>query len=430
MWFKLKLARAQWLIVLLAMLLQRSPAIRVLTVLEKALSQPVARIVQGTTWLATTMGVFHATAGATGLLASRDGGSFRTVDESYVAEIGQHVTLAFKLDGAPIVSWEVDFESDLVDGLAFINTSGEEVLAGPFERVGGPGGINKYYTVASDILILNGIPTTASVVATMDDPATNKNVLGIKAFDGNGESEGGWYGVQIEVPLAAPEFVWEPRSMSVPTGGRAQFFFEAEEGVDTVQWLKNGNTLTGQSGPTLILAETIGTDAGVYSVSIKKDGAERISAGATLTIDDAAAAAARVELRNQGFVEPGSDVLVSSLVVEGPSAATILLRGLGPDLEGANAPGFLGNPRLELSRTIFEGDVEVGAQELLSNDDWEVDPNAVELAAVLVANGKSLETGSKDAAILVTLPEGVYRIKLSGDGEWTGVGLAEMIVIE
>lgn len=427
MWFKLKLALSQWLIVLLAMLLQRSPAIRVLTVLEKALSQPVARIVQGTTWLATTMGVFHATAGATGLLASRDGGSFRTVDESYVAEIGQQVTLAFKLDGAPIVSWEVDFESDLVDGLAFINTSGEEVLAGPFERAGGPGGINKYYTVASDILILNGIPTTASVVATMDDPATNKNVLGIKAFDGNGDSEGGWYGVQIEVPLAAPEFVWEPRSMSVPTGGRAQFFFEAEEGVDTVQWLKNGSLISGESASTLILTETTALDAGVYSVSL--NGGKRISAGATLTIDDAAAAAT-VELRNQGFVEPGSDVLVSSLVVEGPSAATILLRGLGPDLEGANAPGVLGNPRLELSRTLFEGDVEVGAQELLSNDDWEVDPNAVELAAVLAANGKSLESGSKDAAILVTLPEGVYRIKLSGDGEWTGAGLAEMIVIE
>lgn len=429
MWIKFKLARAQWLIVLLAMILQRSPAIRVLTVLEKVLSQPVARIVQGTAWLATTMGVFHATAGATGLLASRDGGSFRTIDETYVAEIGEQVTLAFKLDGSSIVSWEVDFESDLVDGLDFINTSGEEVLAGPFERTGGPAGINKYYTVASSVLILNGIPTTASVVATMDDPATNKNALGIKAYDANGDSEGGWYGVQIEVPLAPPEFVWEPRSMSVPTGERAQFFFEAEEGVDTVQWLRNGNILPGQTGPTLILTDTIGTDAGVYSVLIRKDGAERISAGATLTIDDAAAAAT-VELRNQGFVEQGSDVLVSRLVIEGPSAATILLRGLGPDLEGANAPGVLGNPRLELSRTIFEGDVEVGAQALLSNDDWEVDLNAVELAAVLAANGKSLEVGSKDAAILVTLPEGVYRIKLSGDSEWTGAGLAEMIVIE
>jgi hypothetical protein len=429
MWFKFKLARAQWLIVLLAVLLQRSPAIRVLTILEKSLSRPVARIVQGTTWLATTMGVFHATAGATGLLASRDGGSFRTVDETYVAEIGEQVTLAFKLDDPSIVSWEVDFESDLVEGLDFINANGEEVLAGPFERTGGPSGINKYYTVASSVLILNGIPTTASVVATIDDPAKNKNVLGIKAYATNGGSEGGWYGIQIEVPLAPPEFLWEPRSISVPTGGRAQFFFEAEEGVDTVQWLRNGDTLSGQTGPTLILTDTIGTDAGVYSVSIKKDGAERISAGATLTIDDDAAAAT-VELSNQGFVGQEGDVLVSRLAIEGPSAATILLRGLGPDLEGANAPGFLSDPRLELSRMIFEGEVEVGAQQLLSNDNWETDPNAVEIAAVLSDSGKVLEAGSKDAAILVTLPEGVYRIKLSGDSEWNGTGLAEMTVIE
>ncbi|MFL3658955.1 MAG: hypothetical protein ACJ07L_13010 [Opitutales bacterium] len=429
MWFKFKLARAQWLIVLLAVLLQRSPAIRVLTILEKSLSRPVARIVQGTTWLATTMGVFHATAGATGLLASRDGGSFRTVDETYVAEIGEQVTLAFKLDDPSIVSWEVDFESDLVEGLDFINANGEEVLAGPFERTGGPSGINKYYTVASSVLILNGIPTTASVVATIDDPAKNKNVLGIKAYATNGGSEGGWYGIQIEVPLAPPEFLWEPRSISVPTGGRAQFFFEAEEGVDTVQWLRNGDTLSGQTGPTLILTDTIGTDAGVYSVSIKKDGAERISAGATLTIDDDAAAAT-VELSNQGFVGQEGDVLVSRLAIEGPSAATILLRGLGPDLEGANAPGFLSDPRLELSRMIFEGEVEVGAQQLLSNDNWEADPNAVEIAAVLSDSGKLLEAGSKDAAILVTLPEGVYKIKLSGDSEWNGIGLAEMTVIE
>jgi hypothetical protein len=429
MWFKFKLARAQWLIVLLAVLLQRSPAIRVLTILEKSLSRPVARIVQGTTWLATTMGVFHATAGATGLLASRDGGSFRTVDETYVAEIGEQVTLAFKLDDPSIVSWEVDFESDLVEGLDFINANGEEVLAGPFERTGGPSGINKYYTVASSVLILNGIPTTASVVATIDDPAKNKNVLGIKAYATNGGSEGGWYGIQIEVPLAPPEFLWEPRSISVPTGGRAQFFFEAEEGVDTVQWLRNGDTLSGQTGPTLILTDTIGTDAGVYSVSIKKDGAERISAGATLTIDDDAVAAT-VELSNQGFVGQEGDVLVSRLAIEGPSAATILLRGLGPDLEGANAPGFLSDPRLELSRMIFEGEVEVGAQQLSSNDNWETDPNAVEIAAVLSDSGKVLEAGSKDAAILVTLPEGVYRIKLSGDSEWNGTGLAEMTVIE
>ncbi|MBT3482148.1 MAG: hypothetical protein HN457_12040, partial [Opitutales bacterium] len=72
-------------------------------------------------------------------------------------------------------------------------------------------------------------------------------------------------------------------------------------------------------------------DAGVYSVSITKNGVESISAGATLTIEDDAAAVT-VELSNQGFVEQEGDVLESRLVIEGPSAATILLRGLGPEL--------------------------------------------------------------------------------------------------
>ncbi|MDE0767385.1 MAG: hypothetical protein OSB19_03265, partial [Opitutaceae bacterium] len=321
----------------------------------------------------------------------------------YAVNVGEDFEISFTVTGAPVQPARWIIQGKVAPGLA-MESNTNNVLVGS--------------EILGSIIFVRGQPTAAGIY-----------VFSAQAFNAGGDTDNNEYEVQVNVSAPAPEFVWEPRSMSVPTGGRAQFFFEAEEGVDTVQWLKNGNTLTGQSGPTLILADTTGSDAGVYSVSIKKDGAERISAGATLTIDDAAAAAT-VELRNQGFVEPGSDVLVSSLVVEGPSAATILLRGLGPDLEGANAPGVLGNPRLELSRTLFEGDVEVGAQALLSNDDWEVDPNAVELAAVLAANGKSLESGSKDAAILVTLPEGVYRIKLSGDGEWTGAGLAEMIVIE
>ena len=396
MWFKLKLARAQWLIVLLAMLLQRSPAIRVLTVLEKALSQPVARIVQGTTWLATTMGVFHATAGAT---------QFSTAPgrSPYAVNVGEDFEISFTVTGAPVQPARWIILGKVAPGLALESNTNNELVDSE---------------ILGSIIFVRGQPTTAGIY-----------VFSAQAFNAKGDTDNNEYEVQVTVAVPAPEFVWEPQSMSVPMGGRAQFFFEAEEGADTVKWLKNGNTLTGQSGPTLILAETIGTDAGVYSVSIKKNGAERISAGATLTIDDDAAAAT-VELTNQGFVEQGSDVLVSSLVVEGPSAATILLRGLGPELGGANALGILGDPRLELSRLIFEDEVEVGAQALLSNNDWEVDSNVAELAATLAANGKSLEAGSKDSAILVTLPEGVYRVKLSGDGVWTGTGLAEMTVIE
>ena len=65
-----------------------------------------------------------------------------------------------------------------------------------------------------------------------------------------------------------------------------------------------------------------------------------------------------------------------------------------------------------------------------ANDDWEVDLNAAELAAALSSSGKSFESGSKDAAILVTLAEGSYTVKFSGNSEWMGIGLAEMVVIE
>ena len=396
MWFKFKLARAQWLIVLLAVLLQRSPAIRVLTILEKSLSRPVARIVQGTTWLATTMGVFHATAGAT---------QFNTAPgrSPFGASVGEDFEMTFTVTGAPVEPSRWVIKGNLAPGLSLISNTNSVLEADQ---------------IMGSVILVRGQPTTAGIY-----------VISAQAFNTSGQTDNNEYEVQINVAAPPPQFLWNPQSMSVPMGGRAQFFFEAEEEVDTIRWRKNGMSLDGESGPTLILAETNALDAGVYSVSITKNGVESISAGATLTIEDDAAAVT-VELSNQGFVEQEGDVLESRLVIEGPSAATILLRGLGPELEGANAPGVLGDPRLELSRLVFEGEEEVGTQLLLFNNDWEVDSNAAELAAVLAANGKSLEAGSKDSAILVTLPEGVYRVKLSGDGEWNGTGLAEMTVIE
>ena len=117
MWFKFKLARAQWLIVLLAVLLQRSPAIRVLTILEKSLSRPVARIVQGTTWLATTMGVFHATAGATQLTAAP------AANESGVYEVtlGEYVGIAFTITGAPANPARWTIEGKIAPGLEAVS---------------------------------------------------------------------------------------------------------------------------------------------------------------------------------------------------------------------------------------------------------------------------------------------------------------------
>lgn len=427
---KIKFARYQWAAFALVMLLQRSPAIKVVSLFEKVLTQPLARIVQSTTWVATSMGVFHATAGATGLKSQQNGGSVRDAKDVYVIEVGEEVTLSFNLEGVVVDYWEIDADSDLVDGLSFISDANPPgSLEGPFDRDRGPGGVDQYYRIDSQFLTLNGAPTTPSVVATADDPATDKNVIGIKAYDSNNQSEGGWYSISIDVPLVAPGFIWHPRSMRVPTGGRAQFFFQADSPVDAIQWLKNGLPIADATEASLVLADVAAEDAGLYSVRVTNEGGESVSEQATLTIDDAANANF-VNLATRGRVGVDADILIPGFTVLGGSSKTVLFRGLGPELEQFGINDFLPDPQIELVQTIYENGVPAGQQVLFSNDNWEESPNAAELASVMQSTGKTLPAGSKDAALLVTLGEGVYTIKLSGVDGATGVGLAELFVIE
>ena len=427
---KIRIVRFQWAILALAMLLQRSPAIKALAVLERIVSQPMARIVQSATWVATSMGVFHATAGATGLKSQQNGGSIRDAKDVYTIEVGEEVTLSFNLDGVLVDYWEIDADSDLVDGLDFISDADPAgPFEGPLERTDGPGGVNVFYRIKSQFLTLNGAPTTPSVIATADDPATNKNNFRVKAYDSNGDSEGGWYAFSIEVPLVAPGFTWHPRSMRVATGGRAQFFFEADSPVDSIQWLKDGVPIADETGATLVITDVEAGDAGLYSVRVSNASGESASEQATLTIDDAAESNF-VNLATRGQVGVGADIIIPGFTVLGGSSKTVLFRGLGPELENRNVSGFLPDPEIELVQTIFVNGAVAGQQVLFNNDNWEDAPNAVELASVMQERNLTLPAGSKDAALLVTLGEGVYTIKLRGVDGATGVGLAELFVIE
>lgn len=394
LWLQMKCARAQMSIFMLMMLLQRTPVIKYMMQLEKAATAPIAKMIRAFTVTAASLGGLHSLSGATEYVIN----PASPAD----AKVGEAFALVFDVSGAPsgVSSWKIT--GDIPPGLTIEGLIGDNINT-------------------EDSVAITGTPTTVG----------SYNIT-IKPFNGTNQTRQTWISTTITINVAEapnpPEIVWHPRSMTVPTGGRAQFFFEASGEMDTIQWLKDGVPIGGESGSTLILAEATLSDAGEYIVSVSNEGSATLSEGATLTIDDAADSAANFS--NRGFLSPESDVLISTLVIEGTSARTILLRGLGPALEGANASGVLINPQLELIRSVIEDDEEVGTQVLLSNDDWEADPNAAELAAALNANGKTLESGSKDAAILVTLAEGVYTVRFSGNSEWTGVGLVEMVVVE
>jgi hypothetical protein len=394
-WLQMKCARAQVSIFMLMMLLQRTPVIKYMMQFEKAATAPIAKMIRAFTVTAASLGGLHSLSGATEYVINPASPAS--------SKVGEEFALAFDVSGAPggASSWRIT--GDIPPGLTIDGLVGNNINT-------------------EDSVTITGTPTTVGIY----------NIT-IKPFNGTNQTRQTWISTTITINVAEapnpPEIVWNPRSMTVSTGGRAQFFFEASGEMDTVQWLKDGVPIEGESGSTLILTEATLSDAGVYTVSASNEGSATISEGATLTIDDSVVGST-VSFTNEGFMTPGSDVLFSTLVIEGTSARTILLRGLGPALEGANASGVLINPQLELIRSVIESDEEIGTQALLSNDDWEVDPNAAELAAALNANGKSFEAGSKDAAILVTLAEGIYTVRFSGNSGWAGVGLVEMIVVE
>ena len=64
------------------------------------------------------------------------------------------------------------------------------------------------------------------------------------------------------------------------------------------------------------------------------------------------------------------------------------------------------------------------------NDDWPAgDPDLVRAVNQLVG-AFDLEDGSKDAAVVVTLPPGVYTAVISGAGNEAGLALVEVYEIE
>jgi hypothetical protein len=389
----MKLARAQVGIFILVALLQRTPVVKYVLQYERALSAPIAKMVKMTTWVATSMGLFHATAGAT---------TYSIVPASSAdATVGEAFNLAFTITGTPeeVRSWEVTGE--IPPGLSVPGISGDTLNSGVGTITGTPTAVGSYSISIKpwDSLNLSGDTTTASTI-----------VINVAA-----------------PPLPDPPTILrKPSSTRVPTGGRAQFFFESSGVVDSIQWLKDDVALAGETGQTLIIPTATAADEGAYTVQVTNAGGSATSDAGSLTIDDTATANL-ANLATRGLVGTGGDIMIGGLTVLGGSTKTVLVRGLGPELTEQSVPGALADPALNVFQTLFD---EGRSQLLTTNDNWGEGANAAELAAALDALGKNLVAGSKDAALLLTLNEGVYTFQLYGVGGTEGVGLIELFVVE
>ncbi len=128
-----------------------------------------------------------------------------------------------------------------------------------------------------------------------------------------------------------------------------------------------------------------------------------------------------VNISNRAQVGTDADILIPGFVLAGTAPKNVLVRVVGPTLTRApfNVTGVLANPTLEI--------YDANHQLVASNDDWPDNANLADLVAATNSTGAfPLDDGSKDAAVLTSLPPGGYTVHAAGFGNTTGVALVEL----
>ncbi len=168
-------------------------------------------------------------------------------------------------------------------------------------------------------------------------------------------------------------------------------------------------------------AATVATlPAGAYSAVVGAGG----GSGVTLLEfydADTSSSVALINASTRAFVGTGESVLIPGFVVSGSGTITLLIRAAGPALTAFGLTGVLADPQL----TLYSGTNVIG-----TNDNWSSATNATAIAAAAVSTGAfAFTSGSRDAALLVTLSAGSYTATISGVSSTTGTALVEIYVV-
>lgn len=124
-----------------------------------------------------------------------------------------------------------------------------------------------------------------------------------------------------------------------------------------------------------------------------------------------------INISTRSFVGTGASIQIGGFILHGPGPRKVLIRAGGPYLSQFNVNGVLADPVL----TVFRG-----SNQISQNDDWGTNATDVS-AAVQAAGAVAFSTGSKDAAIVLTLdPDQPYTAQVAGKSGGTGNALIEI----
>lgn len=237
-------------------------------------------------------------------------------------------------------------------------------------------------------------------------------------------------------PLVTPTVTTQPANQTATVTGSAAFTLGINGGAApppgnllSYTWYFRATGATAFErlftidAPSLDFGSVQPSDAGAYYVEITTPDRTVDSDPATLTTNPVTTSANTVLLNvsTRGMVDSGSGSLIAGFVVTGTHSKTILLRAVGPTLANYGVSGTLPDPVLTLTNSAH-------ATLATSPAIWDQDSTtAATLRDTMSRVGAfPLPAGSRDAAILATLPPGGYTATVSSASGASGTVLVEV----
>ncbi len=450
---------------LLVMLLQRTPLLRLMTGGAQQVLQARGGEVLKAVFTLAGLGAIHGRAGAT---------TFRVTPSNPLnGTVGTALQMSFTYTGTPSAPQFFNVQGTLPPGLAYIPAasggvvrSGTPVIAGTpttagtfTVRVQGVGLAGQGNFEPITFVITGGVTTVAPTISAQ--PASTSAAVGGTAtftvtaagtpaptyqwrkdgtpLDGATTNrltlnnvqtrDAGSYTVVVANSAGsvtssaatltvtggstgggdtAPAIVAQPISVNVAAGGSAALTVVATGSpAPGYQWRRDGVPITGATRETLLIGNVASGNAGVYTVDVSNAAGFKASEAATLTVAAGASRLANLSVRTN---LAATQLLIVGFATNG--GKDVLLRGIGPTLAAFGVGGTLADPRL----AVFSGSTQGAA-----NDDW-----AATLAPVFSGLGAfALTNGSKDAALQLNVA-GARTAQISGAAGTGGVVLVEV----
>ena len=297
----------------LSILLQRMPALRLLTQAECLLERGGGLVLKST-FMVAALGAYNSVAGATTFSVSPATPATGVAGTQFAisGSAGTAMTETFTLSGAPgnPRAWSVT--GTLPAGLSV--TGGNPVnVSAPYK------------------MTITGTPT-AQGTSTVTVKAWEKS-----GATGNAASITCVFTISASTSTSLPSFTTQPQSASANVGGSVTFTIAASGSpAPTFQWYRGSTLLTGQTGTSLSLSNVQTSDAGSYTVVATNSVGSVTSNAATLTVNRAPSITTQPQ---NSTVTVGSSVTFS-VVATGSTPLSYQWQKGGTSVSGATSSNY------------------------------------------------------------------------------------------